>query len=221
VYYEDSPELVRLKDEKAKIEAERMRLLQRATSKHPAAIKMSDEINQLQSQIEALTRLPQVIEDVVEKSNPELVSWKKELADVRAAVTGNMAKLIQLKAQIGTYIPQLAALEKQRLAREMTEKQKTLNQQMVALEAQNIDKTAQPEDPFRMFSPAGDAVVSDPPDMFMCILAGVGAGLICAYFLLLSRVKTNFKVLEKPEVVKPVYPVIGRISRLNDGEECA
>lgn len=218
VYYEDSPELVRLKDEKAKIEAERMRLLQRATSAHPAAVRMSGQIDQLQAQIEALTRLPQVVEDVVEQSNPDLVRWRKELAEVQAALNGNNARLLRLRESMGALVPQLAAHEQRRRQAQEQAARKRLDSELAALKA--VAPLAQ-EAPFRRFAPVGAAQEADAPEPLPVLLAGLVGGLICAYFLLLSRRKVNFNVIEKPEVVKPVYPVLGRISRLSDGEECA
>lgn len=99
VHYEDTPELIRLKDQKAAVEASRMRLLKRATTKHPAVIRMSGEIDELQAQINALTRSPHVVEDIREVTNPRLAEVNSKIVETRSSVAALNSRLDTITAK--------------------------------------------------------------------------------------------------------------------------
>lgn len=212
VYHEDTPELIRVRDLKAELEAQRMRLLQRATTKHPLARKLSAQIDELQAQIEALTRLPEVVEDVVEETNPEMNSWQKQLADATAAIRGAEAKLGLVRQNILSLTAQLqTAEERQRLLQLQNEKLRV--QSLLKEAAENVPASAGL--PFTVFLPAGKPQLAQQPAAWPLYGGALAVGLCCAVLLLLTRRKTRFGVFEKPEEILPEYPVLGSIPRFD------
>lgn len=213
VYHEDSPELLRLRDQKAQIEASRMRLLQRATSQHPAAVRMSQQIDELQTQIEALTRLPEVVEDVVEETNSEMNNWQKQLADAAAAIRGTEAKLGEVRQNI------LALSAQLQLAEERARQQKLQNEKLrVQSELKMlVEKNPAAADlPFSVYLPVGLPRVVQRPAAWPIYGGALACALVFSTLLLISRRHTRFGVLEKPEEVLPEYPVLGSIPRFGD-----
>ncbi len=212
VHYEDSPELIKIKDRKAEVEAARMRLLQRATSKHPLVRKMSEEINELQAQINALTRLPKVVEDVRVITNPELVKWNKELADIRSALSASKAKLMLVHKNISAIAGQLQkALENQLKRDHLHEKNKL---EASRKETESNEKAAGVM-PFELYYIDKEPAVISEPEIIPTMLYGTGIGIVAAFFILLTRKRTDFTVTEEEE--KPEFPVLGSIPRFVGG----
>ena len=216
VYHEDTPELIRVRDLKAELEAQRMRLLQRATTRHPLAMKLSAQIEELQSQIEALTRLPEVVEDVVEETNPEMNSWQKQLADAAAAIHGAEAKLTLVRQNILALAAQLQTAEERQRQQQLQNEKLRVQSQIKAL-AENAPVTGGL--PFAVYVPAGRPQAVHRPAAWPVYGGALACGLACAVLLLITRRKTRFGVLEKPEEVLPEYPVLGSIPRFDSKEE--
>lgn len=213
VHYEDSPQLIKLKDKKAEIEASRMRLLQRATTRHPLVIKMSEQINELQAQINALTRLPKVVEDVVVRTNPELVKWRKELADIASTIKASHAKLAAVNSNITT------------IGVELQTALKNINQAQIASESTRLEAkidslklsdNSHITPPFELYFKNTKPEIVSQVSRIDIMLYATGVGLILAFFILLSRRKTNFAVVK--EEPKPDYPVLGSIPNFNTPE---
>lgn len=217
VYHEDTPELIRIRDKKAELEASRMRLLQRATSQHPTVRKLSLEIEELQSQIEALTRLPEVVEDVVEETNPEMNSWQKQLADTVAAIKGTEARLTVVRQNILMLAEQLRQAEERQRMLDLTNEKQRIQTQLATL-TENAPEAAGL--PFSVYLPAGRPQMVRQPAAWPIYAGALGFGLVCAVLLLLTRRRTRFGVFEKPEEVLPEYPVLGSIPRFGaDGHQ--
>lgn len=216
VYHEDSPELIRIKDQKAELEAQRMRLLRRATTAHPLARKLSAQIDELQAQIEAMTRQPQVVEDVVEQTNTEIVRWQKELADVQAAVKGSQTRLGLMQKNLLALTARLKQAAQTRRLNELSNDREKLDRELADLNAQKPMATAMP---FEVWQVSEKPVVTACPNYLLIYGAGLAAGLICAFFLLITRTQTRFNVIEKPEEPKLEYPVLGSIPRFEESDE--
>ncbi len=209
VQYEDTPELIALKDRKAEIEASRMRLLQRATTKHPAAIRMSEEIDELQTQINALTRSPHVVEDIKEITNPKLAEFNSKIITTRAEIAALNSQLETVAAKAGSRLNDLQVLVKDSQKDKNAGRKEHIEQEIATYK--NSPAIASISPIIGYIISGNIEKVSGPPLYLIYSLAGF-IGVIGAFLIMYSCKKSSFK-LEEVEAT-PEFPVLGKIGRI-------
>ncbi len=209
VQYEDTPELLALKDRLAEIEASRMRLLRRATTKHPLVIKMSAEIDELQAQINALTRRPQVVEDIKEITNPKISEFNSKIILTKGNIAALNSRLDTLSAKTLSRLNDLESLVKDSLKDQDSSRIEALKSKI-----NEVQKIApQRDEPIiagYFISPAIQRV--DGPNLYLIYALAGFCGLIGAFLIMYSTKKSSFK-LEEVEAT-PEFPVLGKIGRI-------
>ena len=211
VHYEDTPEMIRLKDRKAEVEAARTRLLLRATPLHPTVKKMSAEIAELQAQINALARLPQTVEDVEERTNPQLTVWKRELVTARAAERNARTALDAAARAARASIDALEKADNGETAFARQKARAKLEKEREALAAQTF---APPPAPFSLY--AAPAITRDGRGrMWPAYAIGAALGLLAGLALICGRKETDFRYSEPPAPA-PEYPVLGVVPNFNE-----
>ncbi|GHV20500.1 hypothetical protein AGMMS49959_07970 [Planctomycetales bacterium] len=207
--YDDSPELQRLRDRRALVETERMRLLLRATPLHPVAQKLAAEIDDLTAQINALTRSPQEIEEVETRSNPQLIVWQRELTGARAAlqeatIAENAAQknaaaaLADLQKADAETVAGLAA----KRAAELTAKRDEWQQKIIAA----------PAAPFAIYDAPTAPRLARPANWWLGGALIVGVSAVIGGLLLTGRRQTEL-ACDDPATPPPQYPVLGMIPK--------
>lgn len=209
VQYNDSPELIALKDKRAAIEASRMRLLIRATSRHPQVIKMTEELAELDAQINALTRNPQMVEDIKEITNPKLAACKTEIVSNRALIAGLNSELETLISKTVMRLGDLRLLVNDAQKDIMDGKQEKIEHEIALMEKNSIEKE---QSLILGYVISGTVQRLNAPDLFMIYSLAAFAGLAGAILLMYSRKKSKFR-LEEVEAT-PEFPVLGRIGRI-------
>ena len=209
VHYEDTPELIALKDRKAEIEASRMRLLQRATTRHPAVIRMSEEIDELQAQINALIRSPQIVEDVKEITNPEVAEFNRKIITTRGNIAALNSRLDTITART------LSRLDDLKILVSDAQKDKdSSHRERLENEIENFKKS-----PVRIgISPIIGYIISgnftriDSPNLLLIYSLAGFIGVVGAFLIMYSSKKSSFK-LEEVEAT-PEFPVLGKIGKI-------
>lgn len=208
VHHADTPEMMRLKDRKAELEAERSRLLLRVTPLHPLAKRLAAAIAELEARINALDRLPQTVEDVEERTNPRLVVWKRELADAQtlareAAAAEDAARRDLLAA--------LAALEQADQAESALAVQKSrlaLERRQEKLRAERDGEPAATPPPFvTCLAPTAPRPVGGAP-LWLAMAVGAALGALAGLAVVWGRRESRFQCAETPPPA-PEYPVLG------------
>lgn len=209
VHYEDTPELSALKDQKAALEASRMRLLKRATTRHPTVIKMSDEIDELQAQINALTRNPKVVEDIKEITNPKIAEFNSKIITTRGNLAALNSKLDTLTSKTLARLDDLKILVKDAQKDKDSSRRETLEKEI---------KNFQKSPPKIMSSPIIGYIISNNfekikgPNLYLIYSIAGFAGLVGAALIMYSTKKSSFK-LEEVEAT-PEFPVLGKIGKI-------
>ena len=209
VHYEDTPELSALKDQKAALEASRMRLLKRATTMHPTVIKMSDEIDELQEQINALTRNPKVVEDTKEITNPKIAEFNSKIITTRGNIAALNSKLDTLTSKT------LARLDDLKVLVSDAQKDKDSSRREIL---ENEIETFQKSPPKITNSPILGYIISnniekiEGPNLYLIYSIAGFAGLVGAALIMYSTKKSSFK-LEEVEAT-PEFPVLGKIGKI-------
>ena len=209
VYYDDSPELVSLKDKKAALEASRMRLLIRATTKHPKVIKMSEEIAELDAQINALSRNPQVVEDIREITNPKLAVCKTEIVNKRALIAGLNSKIETLINKTVMRVADLRLLTKDAVKDMVAADREEIEKQISALKDIELKRE---KSIILGYVMSGVIEKLQAPDLIIVYSLAAFFGITGAILLMYSRKKSSFK-LEEVEAT-PEFPVLGKIGRI-------
>lgn len=211
VYYEDTPELMRLKDKKAEIEATRMSLLQRATTLHPLAKKMSAEIDELNAQINALTRLPKTVDDFEERTNPQLMTWQRELNDLRSALGNKHLAEMEHKKQLLIAIENLRAADANALTTRWQQRKSQVTDELQL--AKNVAIIAMPAAFTLYLSPTLPTISADH-NYWRVYAIGIGLGLFCALLMMISRRKSTLNCTEPPAPL-PEYSILGTVPDFN------
>lgn len=212
VHYEDTPALVALKDKKAAIEASRMRMLRRATTQNPKVIQMSEEIDELQEQINALTRRPQVVEDIVRKTNPKLLGWRRELVEISGIISGFEVRKKEIRKSLDAIILGLQKLSIASSEKVHANKISKLRNELYELETKipTVKKGRA-----KIYAWPGQPVMVGGLNEVLVYAVALFCGFCTALLILYSRRKTKF-VLTEP---KPEFPVLGRIAKFDNTAE--
>ncbi len=209
VQYEDTPELIALKDRKAEIEASRMRLLQRATTRHPDVIRMSAEIDELQTQINALTRTPHVVEDIKEITNPKLAEFNCKIITTRAEIAALNSQLETVAAKAAARLEDLRVMVKDSQKDKTAGRKERIEQEITAYKHSPVMVN---NSPIIGYIISGNIEkVSGPPLYLIYSIAGF-IGVVGAFLIMYSCKKSSFK-LEEVEAT-PEFPVLGKIGRI-------
>ena len=209
VHYEDTPELIALKDRKAEIEASRMRLLQRATTRHPAVIRMSEEIDELQAQINALIRSPQIVEDVKEITNPKLAEFTSKIITTRSNIAALNSRLDTITARTISRLDDLKILVSDAQKDKYSGRRERLENEIEDFKRNPVTINTSPIIGYII---SGKTIRVEGPNLILIYSLAGFIGVIGAFLIMYSSKKSSFK-LEEVEAT-PEFPVLGKIGKI-------
>ncbi len=209
VYHEDSPELTALKDQKAAIEASRMRLLRRATTMHPTVIKMSEEIDELQAQINAMTRVPQVVEDIREVTNPRVSEFNSKILTTRGNIAALNSRLDTLSNKTLARLSDLRVLVNDAQKDKIIGREEKLKNE---LEQFQQSPATMDNSPIIGYVISNNIKRLEAPNLYLIYSLAGFAGIVGAILIMYSTKKSSFKLEEVEET--PEFPVLGKIGKI-------